>query len=118
MDSLEIDWTKKHVLKTTGSSNFFSDEISPADALKKRKDVEPWLAAILQSEHLALLLGSGLTNAVCFPAGVTPQDMGRLALSHKYGGNIRSRADMSAKDVGRGDANIEDDIRVANELIA
>src|SRR6185436_17348200 len=29
-----------------------------------RKEIEPWLTALVQSEHLSLLLGAGLMNAV------------------------------------------------------
>ena len=29
-----------------------------------RKHIEPWLAALLQAEHLNLLIGSGLTTAI------------------------------------------------------
>ena len=29
-----------------------------------RERIEPWLAALLQAEHLNLLIGSGLTTAV------------------------------------------------------
>ena len=31
---------------------------------KLRSQIEPWLTALVQSEHLSLLIGSGLTHAV------------------------------------------------------
>ena len=31
---------------------------------KLRQRIEPWLTALVQSEHLSLLIGSGLTHAV------------------------------------------------------
>jgi len=35
---------------------------------KLRSRIEPWLTALVQSEHLALLIGSGLTHAVHYMA--------------------------------------------------
>ncbi|MGB3975860.1 MAG: hypothetical protein WBM02_05965 [bacterium] len=40
----------------------------------KRKVIEPWLAAVFQSEHLALLLGNGFTKAVAYQAGFHADD--------------------------------------------
>lgn len=34
-----------------------------------RTRIEPWLTSLFQSEHLSLLCGSGITNAVSFLAG-------------------------------------------------
>jgi len=118
MENFELDWSKKHILKTNNEKAYCSDEISHEEALKKRKEVEPWLAAIFQSEHFSVLLGSGLTNAVCYMAGVTPQGMWRLELTSRHQDKIKTYADNSAAQVDRGEANIEDDIRVTNELIA
>ena len=36
----------------------------PFDTDKLRPRIEPWLTALVQSEHLSLLIGSGLTHAV------------------------------------------------------
>ena len=79
--------------------------------------IEPWLSAIFQSEHFSLLIGSGLTNAVSFLAGITPQAMGRLSFNGKYNKNITSYADKSASAMERGEANLEDDFRVALDLL-
>lgn len=38
-----------------------NDQIGP-DILRPR--IEPWLTSLVQSEHLSLLVGSGLTHAV------------------------------------------------------
>ena len=38
------------------------DEVFGAEKLRPR--IEPWLTALVQSEHLALVVGSGLTHAV------------------------------------------------------
>ena len=48
-DGCEGSWLKK------------GDTLGP---MKLRPRIEPWLTALFQSEHLALLVGSGLTHAV------------------------------------------------------
>ena len=65
MEFFGIDWTAKHILKTnTKLVSISIDEELNADDLKK--EVEPWLSAIFQSEHLSVLIGSGLTSSVSF----------------------------------------------------
>ena len=41
------------------------------DKIVYRSRIEPWLTSLFQSEHLSLLCGSGITNAVSFLAGAT-----------------------------------------------
>ena len=48
-DGFESSWLKKDV---------------PVGASDLRPRIEPWLTALFQSEHLGLLLGSGLSHAV------------------------------------------------------
>ncbi len=36
----------------------------PLEPEKLRERIEPWLTSLFQSEHLSLLIGSGLTRAV------------------------------------------------------
>ena len=63
MEFFGIDWNEKHILKANTKVVCTSDfEQINTDELKK--DVEPWLSAIFQSEHLSLLVGTGLTSAV------------------------------------------------------
>ena len=81
-----------------------------------RKRVEPWLTALFQSEHLSLLVGTGLTSAACYAAGGNPRAMEDKTFEH-YGDQIDKAADESAKCLGRGTKNFEDTIRVANELL-
>lgn len=116
MDFFGINWNERHILKTNTKvlSTSNPDEIKPDEL---RKEVEPWLSAIFQSEHLSLLVGAGLTSAVSFVAEVKPQEMNRLSLTDGLGANIAKKADETAKKMNRGEANIEDDIRVALELI-
>ena len=111
-----LNWTKKHILKTnTKLVSTSDDEELNTDEL--RSEVEPWLSAIFQSEHLSVLIGSGLTSSVSLIAGVKPQEMWRLKLNHELKDKIKEKADSSAEKMNRGEANIEDDVRVTLELI-
>jgi hypothetical protein len=116
MEFFGIDWNEKHILKTNTKLVCTSD-IGEINAEELKKEVKPWLSAIFQSEHLSLLIGTGLTSAVSFTAGVIPQEMSRLALENELSDKIKSKADETAKKMNRGEANIEDDIRIALELI-
>lgn len=116
MEFFGIDWSAKHILKTNTKlvSTSIDEEISSDDL---KKEVEPWLSAIFQSEHLSVLIGSGLTSSVSFLAGVKPQEMWRLDLKSELAGKVKEKADKSAIEMKRGEANIEDDIRITLELI-
>lgn len=94
--------------------------VNPGEDLgpdKLRPRIEPWLTALCQSEHLSLLLGSGLSHAVHHMAtgkalpGMSDGDFGEENVV------IQSEAKKTAKKAGRGEGNIEDQIRVANELL-
>lgn len=84
---------------------------------KLRPRIEPWLTALCQSEHLSLLLGSGLSHAVHrLGTGKPLPGMG----PGNFGDEndvVNAEAKRSAGASGRGDGNIEDQIRVANELL-
>jgi len=116
MEFFGIDWTEKHILKTNTKLICTSEE-EEISSDELRREVEPWLSAIFQSEHLSVLIGSGLTSSVSFVAGVKPQEMWRLFLEHELKDKIKAKADKSAVEMKRGEANIEDDIRVTLELI-
>jgi hypothetical protein len=82
-----------------------------------RARVEPWLTSLFQSEHLSLLAGSGLTHAVHRLATDKPAaGMGALSLSN-HKDRINGAAQASAKAAGRKTDNLEDQLRVANELL-
>lgn len=92
-----------------------SDEPIEPDKLRER--VEPWLTSLFQSEHLSLLLGSGLTLAV----GTLSEckelpSMGAIEFE-VFADQIKAAADQTAKKADRKSANFEDQIRVANELL-
>lgn len=87
------------------------------DSGKLRERIEPWLTALFQSEHLTLLVGSGLTHAIHWMAtdealrGMSPYKFAY------YDDKIATEAKRSAAVASRGDGNIEDQIRVAYELL-
>jgi len=83
-----------------------------------RRRLEPWLTALCQSEHLSLFLGSGLPNAVYrlanggkVLAGMGTWDFGEHDVL------INEEAKRTATAGERDAPNIEDQIRIANELI-
>jgi hypothetical protein len=84
---------------------------------KLRPRIEPWLTALFQSEHLALLASSGLSHAVHHIAtGKLLPGMNKATFS-KFDAEITSKAKESAEAAGREEGNIEDQIRVVNRLI-
>jgi len=110
----KIDWTKNHISKISNEAECF-DDISEDDIRKYRDKIEPWLTAIFQSEHLALLAGAGLTSAVAALATVDAPEMDRIDFK-EFSKQIRKSADSQAKEMRRGEPNLEDDLRVAIEL--
>lgn len=83
-----------------------------------RSRVEPWLSSLFQSEHLSLLAGSGLTHAVHhIAAGKTATDMTGAVTTGDDNNKMVIAAKDSAVKAGRKDPNIEDQLRVANELL-
>lgn len=83
------------------------------DTLKLRQKIEPWLTAIFQSEYLSLLVGNGLTLALGGNTGLNRLEFD----STKYKDKIKKFADSEAEKIGRGEANFEDDLRVATDVL-
>lgn len=90
-----------------------SDEV----VQQHRSKIEPWLASILQSEHLNLLLGSGFSIALARAAGVAPVAMDQVQIDPGMDAVISRQAAASAAAMGRGEANIEDQLRAALALL-
>jgi hypothetical protein len=84
---------------------------------KLRDRIEPWLTALCQSEHLSLLVGSGLTHAVHGLATGNPLQRMNTVDFKTLGDEINAEVKRTAEMSGRGDGNIEDQIRVVNELL-
>lgn len=87
---------------------------------KLRQRIEPWLTALFQSEHLAVLVGSGLSHAVHHIATITENKslsgMDTIKFNH-FNDEINAEAKKSSETARRDAGNIEDQIRVANELL-
>lgn len=90
-------------------------EVFGPDKLRPR--IEPWLTALCQSDHFSLLLGSGLMHAVHrLGTGNVLPGMGSADFG-EYNAQINTEAERSAEATGRAKGNLEDQIRVANELL-
>lgn len=116
-DNSAEDISKKFVLdeKNVACSWAKPGESFGTDKLRPR--IEPWLTALCQSEHLSLLLGSGLTHAVHILAtGTLLSGMG-TGNFEEFNDVVNDGAKSSALAAGRGEGNIEDQIRVASELL-
>jgi hypothetical protein len=84
---------------------------------KLRPRIEPWLTALVQSEQLSLLIGTGLTHGVHrLATGSTLPGMAAIAFE-SLNEEITAEANRTAKAAGREEGNFEDQIRVANELL-
>lgn len=109
------NWQNKHILKLRDFKE--PTVIETLDSAELRNIVEPWLTALFQSEHLTLLTGAGISSAVHFLAtGNSGAGMGHMEFS-SYANEIKISSKESAIRSGRGEANIEDEIRTLNELI-
>jgi hypothetical protein len=116
-----MDLTKLHIVKAGEYIEQRIDVPTEADELVKwkkaaRKRIEPWLSALLQSEHLSLLLGSGSSVAAALASGTTAQGMGQVSFGLPLEDRVLSEANRRAKEAGRGSANIEDQLSVALAL--
>lgn len=106
---------KKHFYRAGTSAVEQDDDPKPSD---HRGSIEPWLSAILQSEHLSLLVGSGFTMAIAAAAKTSAPSMACVTLGGEFEDRIADEASRSAQAAGRGDPNFEDQIRAAIALAA
>lgn len=82
-----------------------------------RSRIEPWLTSLFQSEHLSLLCGSGITNAISYLAEAGGGTTMGAATFTQFKDEISEAAEASAKASGREKGNFEDQIRTANDLL-
>ena len=81
-----------------------------------RSRIEPWLTALFQSEHFALLIGAGLTKAVHDLARPKKEPEMPVPEFSEFEKEIEKAAGISnKKDLST--TNIESLLRVANELL-
>ena len=85
---------------------------------KYRDHIEPWLGALLQADHLNLLIGSGLTTAIAKHMGIeNPISMSAPELEGEGSSAVQEMAKRNANSSGHTKPNIEHIIRVVIELI-
>lgn len=109
------NWNEKNILKLRDKKE--PTPIDEIDTEKFRAEIEPWLTALFQSEHLSLLTGAGISSAVHFMAkGSAGAGMGGMKTT-EFKEQIAKSVKESAEKSGRGTQNIEDEIRTINELI-
>ena len=82
-----------------------------------RPRIEPWLTALVQSEHLSLLVGSGLTHAIHGIATGKPLAGMDTVTFGVFDDDISLEAKRAAKVAKRDQGNFEDQLRVASELL-
>lgn len=113
----KIDFSKENILFISNEQiDVDSDEYkkdSEFNRPKIREKIEPWLTAVFQSEHLSLLVGSGLPIALTGENSMMP----RTEFTGIHKDLIKNKADSEAKELERGEANFEDDLRIAIELL-
>jgi len=108
------DWSEHKYQAGPAKGEF---DKAPEDPSPHARKIEPWLSAALQSEHLSLLLGSGFTSAVAHLADTKAADMAATVLPGRLGSKIQAHALASATSMGRGSANIEDQMRSAMAVL-
>ncbi len=112
---METPWNDKHVLKVQDDREV--NIIEAPEIKKHRQRVEPWLTALFQSDHLSLLVGSGMSSAVhAIAKGNAGSGMGKISFS-AFKEQMDTCTAQSAQRAGRGDGNIEDQIRIAKDLL-
>ncbi|HAU1107036.1 TPA: hypothetical protein JBI05_01005 [Legionella pneumophila] len=116
MTANQDSWNKKHIYKVRDNREpILIDEKPNPENLQKI--IEPWLTALFQSEHLSLVLGAGISTATHFLAKKqSGAGMNTMKFS-VFNEQVEIASKKSAENSGRGSANIEDQIRVCNELI-
>jgi hypothetical protein len=112
-----MEWNK-HCYRVGSHSTAWGDLPATSEDIDKfisaaRKHIEPWLSAVFQADYLNLLLGSGFTAAIGDMAGAAATGMVKVKFGTAFDTAIDAHADSSAKTMGRGTANIEDQFRSA-----
>jgi|SRR5665647_824362 len=110
-------WQDKLILKIREDREPREIKEEGFDENSFRQEIEPWLTALFQSEYLSLLTGAGLSSAAHYlSTGKSGAGMSSIEFS-EFKKQIEQKAKESAENSGRKTANIEDQIRIANELI-
>jgi hypothetical protein len=110
------EWEHDHVVHIGGETETPADPIRETAAWRRR--IEPWLSAVFQAEHLSLLLGSGFTTGIAGQAGGIPVGMSKAVFGCAHDDKVNAYAARMATGMGRGDANIEDQLSAALSLVS
>lgn len=94
-----------------------TDELGEALDKAKEYGLANKMATLLRSEHLNLLVGNGLTLAIAGQCGASGSDLTAGQFKAPYFDAVHLSAKESAGVTGRGDSNLEDDIRAALQLL-
>lgn len=117
LENAEVADSNKQFSLAEGSECSWLTNEESFGSEKLRPRIEPWLTALFQSEHFSLLAGSGLSHAVYrLATSKTLPGMDPVSFTH-FDTEINAAARKSAAAAGRENDNIEDQIRVANELL-
>ena len=111
-----MDWAAPHILRVAGDTEAIAGSIGDAQVLDLRRKIEPWLSSVFQSEHLSLLLGSGFTLAVAAESSATAPGMSSVAFGCAHEDKVNAQARRAAAQMGRGEANFEDQLTAALAL--
>lgn len=117
-DDRDLIWvTKEGIIKNSENCDWGQDSEDPVNNRTFRKRIEPWLTSLFQSEHLSLLCGSGISNAISFKAGANGGASMGTKEFNTFKNEINEAALATAEASGRDKGNIEDQIRTANDLL-
>lgn len=101
-------------LTPTEAGNGYEQKTYKASEL--RRGIEPWLTSLFQSEHLSLLVGTGLSYAVHMKAtGKLPKGFENRTYS-VFNDQIQAESKRTAAASDRGAPNPEDQLRTALKL--
>lgn len=111
-------WPGKHFYRINNRDVACDDSPADLDELAaRRREIEPWITSLVASEHLSLLVGSGLTTALTGIISAPSVDMSCVEFGLEHAADVDDRAKSVAMAAGRGTPNIEDQVRAALELI-
>jgi len=109
--------TQKPFKLSEGEESSWLKPNTPVGPSELRPRIEPWLTALFQSEHLGLLIGSGLPQAIHrLATNKALPGMGSAKFT-QFENEIGMAANASAKAAGRETGNLEDQIRVASDIL-
>ena len=107
-------WNDKNIIKLRDYK--VPTPVEEINEEKLRSEIEPWLTALFQSEHLSLLTGAGISSAIHYMAKNTSgAGMEGMTIT-EFKEQIEKKAKETAEKTGRGTPNIEDEIRIINDI--